>query len=479
MKMILVTGATGYIGGRLIPKLIERDYHVRCMVRDEERISGRDWYSDVEVVCADVFNEKSLEKALQGIDAAYYLIHSMTGGKDFHQQDLIAAQNFARAAEKAAVKQVIYLGGLGDPESDLSMHLRSRQDTGNALRNYRTPVTEFRAAVIVGSGSSSFEMIRYLTERVPIMICPSWVYTRIQPIAVSDVISYMIAALENKESLGKIIDIGGCDVITYKEMMLGYAKVRGLKRMMIPVPVLTPRLSSYWVHIVTPIPGSIAQPLIEGLRNEVIVQNDLAKTLFPDINPKSYKTALERALHRLQAGQIETIWSGSISSTHGQQAPTILTTDEGMIRERREILVETTPDKLFRTFTSLGGQRGWLYMNWAWRLRGLIDTLSGGVGMRSGRRDPMKLRPGETVDFWRVEAVRKNQLLRLRAEMKVPGKAWLQFETYPLDDKYSSLMQTAFFAPKGLFGFLYWYILYPAHSLIFSGLIRKIADKTK
>jgi len=278
---VLVTGATGYIGGRLIPALLEKGCQVRCMVRDEQKIKDKAWYKSVDVVCADVFAVNSLQKALAGIDVAYYLIHSMSTGKDFYKQDLSAAQNFADAAGKAEVKQLIYLGGLGHPESDLSAHLRSRQETGAVLHRSSVPVTEFRAAIIVGSGSLSFEMIRYLTERVPVMICPSWVYTKVQPIAVDDVIRYLILAVANEASFNKIIEIGGSDVITYREMMLGYARARGLKRFMIPVPVLTPRLSSYWVHLVTPLEGTIAKPLIDGLKNEVVVTNDLVRQLFP------------------------------------------------------------------------------------------------------------------------------------------------------------------------------------------------------
>ncbi len=296
MKKILVSGATGYIGNLLIPELITKDYDVRCMVRDEKKVRGKDWYGVAEIIVADVFDKKSLVDAMVDIDAAYYLIHSMATGSDFHEQDLIAAKNFGQSATIAGVKQLIYLGGLGNPETDLSVHLRSRQETGNALRESDIPVTEFRAAVIVGSGSISFDMLRYLTERVPVMVCPKWVYTKTQPIAVGDVIKYLLSALETEDCMGKIIEIGGSDVITYKEMLMGYAKVRGLKRLMIPVPVLTPRLSSYWVDLVTPIPKSIARPLIDGLKNEVIVRDNTAGELFPQINPTSYLSAVKLAL---------------------------------------------------------------------------------------------------------------------------------------------------------------------------------------
>jgi uncharacterized protein YbjT (DUF2867 family) len=476
MKTILVTGATGYIGGRLIPILVDAGYHVRCMVRDERRIRDQSWYKYVDMVKADVFDANSLNKAMHGIDSAYYLIHSMAGGKDFHQQDLVAAKNFGQSAKKYGVKQLIYLGGLGNAASDLSIHLRSRQDTGKMLRKSGVPLTEFRAAVIVGSGSLSFEMIRYLTERVPVMICPSWIYNKTQPIAVSDVISYLIASLENKECLDQIIEIGGDDVVTYKEMMTIYARMRGLKRWMIPIPVLTPRLSSYWVHLVTPIPSTIAQPLIDGLKNEVIVQKNDAQHILPQIKPISYEEAVNEALSRLPTFQIDTPWSDNIHREIGQFEPVILTTDEGVIRERRQISVQASAATLYQTVTSLGGNNGWFYMTWVWRIRGLFDSLIGGVGMRRGRRDPKLLRVGDPVDFWRVEAVIPDELIRLHAEMRVPGETWLQFEIHKREDRLSTLIQTNIFVPKGLTGLLYWYLTYPIHRMVFNGLIRKISE---
>ena len=308
-QKILVTGATGYIGGRLVSLLLTKGYQDRVFVRDISRLQGRFWAKDVDVVQGDVFNLDSLGSAMEDITAAYYLIHSMSGSDDFHEQDLIAARNFGTSAQKAGVEQIIYLGGLGDPESDLSKHLSSRQATGQALSEAGVPVTEFRAAIIVGSGSVSFEMIRYLTERIPIMICPKWVYTRVQPIAIDDVLTYLTAAIQNPDSRGKIIEIGGADVFTYGDMMEGYAEVRGLKRALIPVPVLTPRLSSYWVHWMTPVPASITRPLVEGLRNEVIVRDQVAHEIFPDILPRDYKSAVQEALASLEVGQIETRWT--------------------------------------------------------------------------------------------------------------------------------------------------------------------------
>jgi hypothetical protein len=317
-------------------------------------------------------------------------------------------------------------------------------------------------------------MIRYLTERIPVMICPKWVYTRVQPIAIHDVLRYLTGALENSASRGKVIEIGGADVFTYGDMMKGYAKVRGLKRILLPVPVLTPRLSSYWVHWMTPVSASITRPLVEGLRNEVIVRDESAREIFPEIAPLDYETSVKRALVKLEKGQVDTRWTDAMFSSMGDLSPIVLTTLEGMIFERRSIEVQASADHVFRTFSRLGGEVGWLYFDWAWRLRGTFDRLLGGVGLRRGRRDPEDIRVGDALDFWRVEAVEEGKLLRLRAEMKVPGKAWLQFKVAPQENGTSQLNQTAYFAPKGLFGLLYWYILYPIHGLIFSGLLRRL-----
>lgn len=475
VQSVLITGATGYIGGRLVKRLLGAGYRVHVLVRDPKRLEGRPWIDDVQVYAGDVLQPDTLSSSMDDIDVAYYLIHSMSGNEDFEQRDVEAARNFSQAAVSQGVKRIIYLGGLGEPQADLSHHLRSRQKTGRVLREAGIPVTEFRAAVIVGSGSLSFEMVRYLTERVPIMICPRWVYTRIQPIGIGDVLDYLQAALVKPESAGRIIEVGGEDILTYADMMLGYAKVRGLNRVLLPVPVLTPRLSSYWVHWMTPVPASIARPLIEGLRNEVVVQDDIAQKLFPEIQPLDYESAVKLALERMEKGRVETIWSDSLASSQGDLPPVYLAQEQGMIFERRQIVVKSDTRSVHAVYSSLGGERGWLTYNYAWKLRGTIDRLIGGVGMRRGRRHPKEIRVGDALDFWRVEAIEPGHLLRLRAEMKVPGKAWLQFETNPLDYGKSELIQTAFFDPKGLFGLIYWYVLYPIHSVIFSSMIKKIS----
>jgi uncharacterized protein YbjT (DUF2867 family) len=472
-----VTGATGYIGGRLVPALLDAGYQVRCLVRDPDRLMGRSWAEQVEIAVGDVLRPETLPACLAGVEAAYYLVHSMNDSAEFHQRDLQAARNFGAAAREAGVERLIYLGGLGDPATELSDHLRSRQETGEALRQSGLPVTEFRAAVIVGAGSVSFEMVRTMTERLPLMICPRWVFTRIQPIAIRDVLAYLVAALEEEASAGQIVEIGGADVLTYAEMLQGYARVRGLRRLIIPVPVLTPRLSAYWVHWMTPIPASIAHPLIQGLRNEVIVRDRRARDLFPNITPLGYAEAVGQALAQLDAGQVETSWSDALLSSQAGRSPVVLTSQEGMIIERRQLSVAADPASVYGAFSGLGGRRGWLYANWAWLLRGVLDRLLGGVGYRRGRRHPDQLRVGDALDFWRVEVAEPGRALRLRAEMKLPGKAWLQFRCHPRPDGTTLLEQTAFYAPKGLLGLVYWYLLYPAHALIFSGLIRAVGRR--
>jgi uncharacterized protein YbjT (DUF2867 family) len=476
---LLVTGATGYVGGQLIPRLLAAGHRVRVLARDPSRVAGRPWADRTEAVRGDVLDPASLTAALQGVDAAYYLVHSM-GSSAFEERDVTAAANFGAAAKAAGVARVIYLGGLGDDsKARLSSHLASRQSTGERLREAGPPVTEFRAAVIVGAGSLSFELVRYLTERLPVMICPRWVVTRIQPIAIEDVIEYLARALDVPESAGRIVEIGGADVLTYREMILGYARARGLRRHLISVPVLTPRLSSYWVHAVTPIPTQIARPLIEGLGTEVIVRGDVARRLFPDVRPLPYDEALHAALANVDRGQLQSTWSDSLASSLGDVAPVQLTTQEGMILERRQLEVAAPPAAVFRSFTGLGGRRGWLYGTWLWWLRGLLDRAAGGVGMRRGRRDPDALRPGDALDFWRVEEVQPDALLRLRAEMKVPGRAWLEFRVRPAGADRATMVQTAYFAPRGLAGHAYWYVLYPLHAVIFSRLATRVAERAR
>jgi uncharacterized protein YbjT (DUF2867 family) len=477
---VLVTGATGYVGGRLVPRLLERGHQVRVMVRDPSRLAGRPWLDRVEVVVGDVLAPATLGPALAGIDVAYYMIHSLGGGSDFRDRDRVAAAAFGAACRDEDVSRIIYLGGLGEPGADLSDHLRSRQETGAALGEAGIPVTELRAAIVVGSGSLSFELIRHLTERLPAMICPKWVYTRTQPIGIRNVLEYLVAALDEPRSAGRVVEIGGSDVVTYADMMLQYAKVRGLRRFLIPVPVLTPRLSSYWVHWTTSVSARVARPLIDGLRNDTVVHDPApARELFPAIRPMSYVEAVELALRRLNEGHIESSWSDSLHSSLGDEKPVVLTQHEGFLIERRQVHVAAPPEAVFRSYTALGGDRGWLYMNWAWRIRGMLDRLVGGVGFRRGRRDPDVLRVGDALDFWRVEALEPGRLMRLRAEMRLPGVAWLEYKSEPDDGGGTRMTQTAFFGPHGLSGLLYWYSIYPFHGLIFSNLARRVGERAR
>jgi uncharacterized protein YbjT (DUF2867 family) len=472
---VLVTGATGYIGGRLTGRLVDAGYRIRTMVRDRARVGCPSWLDSVEMVEADPLRPETLPQAMAGVSAAFYLIPSMAAGADFRQRDITGARQFGEAAKAAGIARIVYLGGLGDPKAHLSEHLTSRQETGDALRASGVPVTELRAAIVVGSGSVSFEMIRYLTERLPVMICPQWVFTRVQPIGIEDVLRYLIAALEKGEAAGQIIEIGGADVLTYGEMMIRYARARGLRRFLIPVPVLTPRLSSYWVHWVTPIRAAYARPLIEGLRNEVIVRDEKASTLLPEIRPLDYETALRQALAELQVERVaQRAYDGPGNS---KSVRTVI--QEGMIVERRSRTVAAPAEHVYRIFSGLGGRGGWLCFNWAWRLRASLDHLIGGVGLRRTRPDRDALREGDAVDFYRVEAVRGGRMVRLHVEMKLPGEGWVQFESRPLDERRAALIQTVFFAPKGLLGFLYWHVLSPAHSIVFTCMLRKIARKAE
>ncbi|MBN2387474.1 MAG: DUF2867 domain-containing protein [Anaerolineales bacterium] len=479
MKPILVTGATGYIGGRLVPRLLEAGYRVRCLVRDRERLCGRPWLNEVEVAEGDVLDPGSLAAALQDVSAAYFLIHGMQGGLTTAARDVQAARAFTAATEQARLDRIVYLGELANPSARLSPYLASRRDTGTVLRNGRVPLTEFRAGMVVGSGSALFEMIRYVAERQPLFICPRWWFVQAQPIAIRDVLSYLVSALEVPASRDRTIEIGGATRLTYAEMLQGYARQRGLKRFLIPVPVYAPRLSAYWVHMVTPIHWRVVRPLIEGLHAGSLPQAEAARELFPQIEPLDFATALHLALGRVQSDEIETSWTDALVVSQGDSRPVTLTVSEGMMIEARRLVMDLPPDPVFRAYTGLGGERGWLYMNWTWEIRGWIDKLVGGVGLRRGRRHPDEIRPGESLDFWRVEAVEAGRRLRLRAEMKVPGKAWLEFQSIPQPEDKTLLTQTAYFAARGLAGFLYWYLLYPIHGFIFSGMIRKIAEQAR
>lgn len=449
-------------------RLLGAGFDVRVMARDPERARSRSWADRVEILRGDLLEPDSLGPVLEGVDVAFYLVHSMASGEDFEERDRRAAGNFVAAA--AGVRQVIYLGGILPADDDgraRSSHLESRGEIGRILSE-SLPTTEFRAGPVIGSGSASFEMVRYLTERLPAMVAPRWILNAVRPIAVRDALSYLVAAVGREDTLGAI-DIG-TEPLTFKQMMEGYAEVRGLPRLIVPVPVLAPRLAALWVGLVTPIPNSIAVPLIEGVVHPVVGDTSRARSLFPDIEPMPYKEAVSRALDRTRAGEVSTRWSLS----GGGSDPRVRLEDrEGLIREVRTRQVDAPPERVARSFSSLGGERGWLVWRWAWEARGFLDQLVGGPGLRRGRRDPVDIYPGEAVDFWRVEEWQPGKLLRLRAEMKVPGRAWLQFEAIP-EGSGTKLVQTAFFAPTGFFGWLYWYGVYPFHSLIFSDMVEAI-----
>lgn len=465
-KRVLLTGATGYVGGRLAPRLVEQDYAVRVLVRDPDRLAARVWCDQVEVYQGDLGDPESLRRALQGVEVAYYLVHSMQTGRDFAERDRRHACVFVEAAREAGLKHLIYLGGLLPRGGTPSLHLRSRAEVGEILRN-ALPCTEFRAGPIIGSGSASFEMVRYLTERLPVMVTPRWIDNEVSTIGIRDVLTYLVEAAE-RAPLG-IVEIGA-PPLTFRAMTQIYAEERGLKRWIFKTPVLAPNLAALWVGLVTPIPNRLAVPLVEGIVHSLIADTTRAQALFPHIQPMGYRDAVRLTLMRIAERAVETHWSGALGA-----AQTYTLEDwEGVIREERTVLVNAPPAAVFRAFCSLGGETGWLVWGWAWRLRGLIDKLLGGPGLRRGRRHPYELLPGEAVDFWRVEHVVPNRLLRLRAEMKTPGKAWLEFEAVP-EGNGTRLIQRALFEPRGLPGALYWYALYPIHRVIFSDMAHALA----
>ncbi|MBM3723996.1 MAG: SDR family oxidoreductase [Acidobacteria bacterium] len=442
---ILITGATGYVGGQLLDALIAQGHPVRCLARRPEAVPVREG-TGLQVIAGDVLDSAALTAALAGVTTAYYLIHSMSSTQDFEERDRLAAQMFANAARNAGVQRIIYLGGLGDAGDQLSPHLRSRHEVGGILRSTGVPVVEFRASVVIGSGSLSFEMIRSLVERLPVMIAPRWVSVAAQPIAIADLLSYLIAALDLPGKSNRIFEIGGADRVSYGGLMQEYARQRGLKRLVISVPLLTPRLSSLWLGLVTPLYARVGRKLIDSICHATIVEDPSALAEFK-IRPCGYREAIRAAL----------------------------SADERYLMvDSRRVHVNISPGQAFAPIRRIGGKRGWYYANWLWQLRGLLDRVFGGVGLRRGRRDAESLRVGDTVDFWRVEAFELNHRLRLAAEMKLPGRAWLEFEV-TRDPTGTVIQQTATFDPKGLLGRAYWYAVSPLHHFIFGGMLQGIA----
>jgi uncharacterized protein YbjT (DUF2867 family) len=464
----LLTGASGYVGGRLLRALERRGERVRCLARRpgflRPRVGG-----STEVVRGDVLDLESLQGALEDVDVAYYMVHSMGSRGDFEEEDRRAALNFASAARGAGVGRIVYLGGLGR-EPDLSRHLRSRHEVGRVLRESGAETIEFRASIVIGSGSLSFEMIRALVEKLPVMVTPRWVSEPAQPLAIEDLVAYLVAALDVEIEGSAIYEIGGADRVSYMAIMREYARQRGLRRLMIRVPVLSPRLSSLWLGLVTPLYARVGRELIESVRNATVVNDTAASTVF-DVRPRGIREAIERALANEDREIAETRWSdalssGATSSWGGEKFGSRLV-------DSRSLSVPVPPAQAFRPIRRIGGRVGWYFADPLWRLRGFLDLLVGGVGVRRGRRDPEQLVPGDTVDFWRVETYEPDALLRLYAEMKLPGRAWLQFEVRGTE-RGSTVRQTAIFDPLGLVGLLYWYTLYPIHKLVFSGMLRGI-----
>jgi uncharacterized protein YbjT (DUF2867 family) len=467
---ILLMGATGYIGGRLLTALESAGYKVRCLARRPERLRSIVG-PQTEVVEGDVLDQSMLSAAMEGIHTAYYLVHSMGSAGDFEEEDRRAARNFAAAAAEANVQRIIYLGALGESAGELSSHLRSRQEVGSILRKFGAPVIEFRASIVIGSGSLSFEMIRALTERLPVMIAPRWVATLAQPIAIEDLIVYLLNAAELPIGESQIFEIGGADQVSYGDIMQEYARQRGLRRLIIPVPVLSARLSSLWLGLVTPLYARVGRKLIDSLRNHTIVQDSSALRVFK-VRPRGIGDAIARALRNEDREYAHTRWSDALSSSGPPQAWGGARFGARIV-DSRVAQVSCPPSSAFAPIRRIGGNVGWYYADWLWRIRGFLDLLAGGVGMRRGRLDPNRPIIGGTLDFWRVEAFEPDRLLRLSAEMKVPGKAWLEFEVTG-DVSVSLIRQTAIFDPIGLTGLLYWYILFPLHKFIFAGMLRGI-----
>lgn len=480
---IFVAGATGYIGGRLVPRLLEAGYRVRALARFPEKLTGRYWgkHQRLEIARGDVLDRKSLERALEGCRAAYYLVHSMNPQTaDFAASDRVAAQNMAAAAEAAQLQQIIYLSGLGDEQSELSHHLRSRTEVGKLLQAGAVPVTILRAAMIIGSGSASFEILRYLVERLPLMITPRWVDTPCQPIGVRNVLNYLIGCLDHPETIGRSFDIGQPEVVTYRRLMQIFAEEAGLrKRWILPVPLLTPRLSSYWIHLVTPVPASLARPLAEGLSNPVVCRDNAITQLLPQ-SLLDNREAIRLALDRLHQQQVESSWSdsGTIPPAEWSQPNDPAWAGGQLYEDSRRVIIYGQPIEIWPAVAAIGGDVGWYYADWLWRIRGFIDRLCGGVGLRRGRRHPTELYPGDSLDFWRVVAVEKPERLLLTAEMKLPGKAILCFILRRLDDERTELLQVARFLPRGLAGLAYWYAVTPFHNFVFNGMLRGIASES-
>jgi len=470
-SLILLTGASGYIGGRLLPSLENQGYRVRCVARHPEILKQKAGPS-TEVVVGDVLDRPSLDSALHGVDVAYYMVHSMSSTGSFEETDRQAARNFSEAAKAAGVKGLIYVGGLGSDEEELSAHLRSRHEVGEILRQSGLPVAEFRAAAVIGSGSASFELIRALVERLPIMLTPRWVKGKAQPIAIDDLLDYLMEALRIPISNYRMYEIGGADQVSYADMMRTYGRQRGLEPLIIPVPVLTPWLSALWLGLITPLYARIGRAIIESIVHVTVVRDNAALTTF-SVRPMGIDEAIRRALAHEETHFAATRWSDALSSSGKSQSWGGVRFGTRLV-DSRTLNVEAPPEVVFRCIERIGGDNGWYAYNWLWRVRGFIDLLEGGVGLRRGRSSPTTLRIGDTVDSFRVESIEPNRRLRLISEMHLFGRAWLEFEVTGAGSS-TTIRQTAIFDPVGLIGQVYWYSLYLPHELVFSGMLRGIA----
>jgi len=468
---ILLTGTTGYVGSRLRRLLEQRGLPLRCLVRRPDGHAGR-VAPATDLVVGDVLDAETLGPALEGVETAYYLIHSMGSDADFEERDRLGARNFAAAARAAGVRRIVYLGGLGHGD-DLSPHLRSRHEVGRVLRESGVPVLELRASIVIGSGSLSFEMIRSLTQRLPVMITPRWVDVEAQPIAIDDLLAYLVAALDVPLPESRVFEVGGADRVSYGELMREYARQRGLRRWMIRVPVLTPRLSSLWLGLVTPVYARVGRKLVESIKHPTVVRDPAALEAFP-VRPRGMREAVASAIRNEEREFAESRWFDALSSGGDQRSWAGIHFRNRLVDSRsRDVDVE--PAEAFAPIRRIGGDTGWYAFDWLWRLRGFLDLLCGGVGVRRGRPDPEVPHVGDALDFWRVEAYEPDQLLRLRAEMKLPGRAWLEFEVQPRDGGGSTIRQTALFDPVGLTGVAYWYAIYPLHELVFKAMLESIA----
>lgn len=485
-RLTLVTGATGYIGGRLVPELLSAGFRVRVLARHPERLRDRSWHDAVEVTAGDASDAAAITAAMAGVDVAYYLLHSLNTGPGFESREEVMAQIFADAAATAGVGRIVYLGGMVPdvPLDELSPHLRGRVRTGEILRASGVPTAELRAAVIIGSGSASFEMMRYLTERLPVMITPRWVRTRIQPIGVRDVLHYLVFSADLPPQQSRSFDIGGPDVLTYHRMMDGYAEVAGLsKRTILPVNVLTPRLSSRWVGLVTPVPSTIARPLVDSLRYEVVCREHDIDTFLPQ--PEEgllpFRTAVAQALARVRDDDVRTSWSSaSVPGAPSDPLPSDPSWSGGSLYTDVRVAVADTPiADAWAAVEGIGGEHGWYSPEWMWEIRGLMDRAVGGVGLRRGRRDPDHLRIGDALDFWRVEERLPPHTLRLRAEMRLPGLAWLEYQLTEIDETTTHVKQRALFHPRGLFGHAYWWSVAPFHAFVFQPMVDGLARQAR